>query len=159
MFEVRYISLGGYRLFGWLSIPRKDGPFPGLVQMPDYGSAVDIPYTSLRHDFVVLNASHRGQRYSDTPFQAHYPGLLTYGIGCPDTYILRGVYADALQAVGFLLDLPSVDPARIALAGAGLGGTLAVVAGAFRPQVTALAVDTPIMIGTPNALELTGAYP
>ncbi len=159
VYEARYNGLGGYRLFAWLSVPRGSGPFPGLVQMPDYGSAVDIPYTSLRHDVVVLNASYRGQRRSDTPFQASYPGLLTQGLGNSTAYILRRVYADALRAVDFLLTQSSVDPQRIAVAGAGLGGTLAIVAGAFRPQVRALAVDTPIMLGAPNAQKLTRAYP
>ena len=159
VFEVRYSSLGGYRLFGWLSIPKGDEPFPGLVQMPDYGSAVDIPFTPLRHDAVVLNAGHRGQRGSDTPFQAHYPGLLTHGLASSDTYILRGVYADAIRAVDLLLDQSAVDPRRVALAGSGLGGTLAVVAAAFRPQVAAIAVDTPIMTGPPEVVKLAGAYP
>ena len=160
VFEVRYSSLGSYRLFAWLSIPRGDGPFPALVQMPDYGSAVDIPFTSLRHDMVVLNASHRGQRRSDSPFQAHYPGLLTQGIGSSGTYILREVYADALRAVDLLLSRPSVDLQHIAVAGAGLGGTLAIASGAFRPQVRALAVDTPIMVGPSDALDRSGgAYP
>lgn len=160
VYEVRYNGLSGYRLCAWLSIPKGGGPFPGLVQMPDYGSAVDIPFTSLRHDVAVLNASHRGQRRSDTPFQAHYPGLLTQGIGNSSAYILRRVYADALRVVDFLLAQPAIDPRRVAVAGAGLGGTLALVAGAFRPQVRALAVDTPIMVGAPNAPELaSGAYP
>ena len=159
VFEVGYNGLGGYRLFAWLSVPLGDGPFPGLVQMPDYGSAVDIPFTPLRHEAVVLNPSHRGQRRSDTPFEAHSPGLLTQGIGNPDTYILRGVYADALRAVDFLLEQSVVDTRSVAVSGAGLGGTLALVAGCFREKVKALAVDTPIMIGPADALELAEAYP
>ena len=159
VFEVSYSSLGGYRLSAWLSVPRADGPFPGLVQMPDYGSGVDIPFTSLRHGVVLLNASHRGQRGSDIPFQAQYPGLLTHGIDRPDSYVLRGVYADALRAVDLLLDWSSVDPVRIAVAGVGLGGTMALSAGAFRPQVKALAVDVPIMVGPPEVVELADAYP
>lgn len=159
VFEVRYNGLGGYPLFAWLSLPRGDGPFPGVVQMPDYGSGVDIPYTSLRRHAVVLNASHRGQRRSDTPFQADYPGLLTHDIGSSGDYILKGVYADALRSIDLLQDQPAVDVQRMAAVGAGLGGTLALVAGAFRMRLRALAVDTPIMVGSPDALELADAYP
>ena len=134
VFEVRYTGLGGYRLFAWMSVPRGQGPFPALVQMPSYGSAVDIPYTSLRREAVVLDASHRGQRRSDTPFQAHYPGLLTEGIGIPHHYIMRGVYADALRAVDVVLPRDPVDSRLIAVSGSGLGGTLGLAAGAFRSQ-------------------------
>ena len=158
-YRVRYDSLDGYRLSGWLSIPRGDGPFPGLIQMPDYGSAVDIPFMSLRHDAVVFNPSHRGQRGSDEPFLARHPGLLIEGIGDPHTHILRGVYADALRAVDLLADRSDVDRQRMVLYGGGLGATLALVAGALRPRVRALAVDMPIMVGTPGALELADAYP
>ena len=58
-----------------------------------------------------------------------------------------------------ILEQSQVDTGRIALAGAGLGGTLALAAAAFRPQVVAIAVDTPIMIGVPGVLDLAGAYP
>ncbi len=160
VYYVHCNGLRGYRLFASLSIPTGDGPFPGLVQMPDYQSAVDIPFTPLRRDMVVLNATHRGQRGSETPFRASYPGLLTQGIGNSSSYILRRVYADALRMVDLLMAQPAVDCQRISVAGAGLGGTLALAAGAFRPHAKALAVDTPLMIGSPNALELAGdVYP
>ena len=160
VFELRYSGLGGYRLFSWLSIPHGDGPFPGLIQMPDYQSPVDIPSTSLRHHMVVLDPGHRGKRRNDTPFQAHYPGLLTEGIGHSDSYVLRGVYADAVRAVDLLLDQSQVDPGRIGVVGAGIGGTMGLVSAAFRPQVRALAVDMPLMIGPADALELAGeSYP
>ena len=160
VYHVHCSGLSGYRLFARVSIPTGDGPFPGLVQMPDYQSAVDIPFTPLRRDMVVLNATHRGQRGSEIPFRASYPGLLTQGIGNSSSYILRRVYADALRMVDFLMAHPAVDSQRIAVAGAGLGGTLALAAGAFRRHVKALAVDTPLMIGSPNALELAGdVYP
>ena len=160
VFELSYLGLGGYRLFSWLSVPQREGPFPGLIQMPDYQSPVDIPSTSLRQHMVVLDPGHRGKRRNDSPFQAHYPGLLTEGIGNSDTYVLRGVYADAVRAVDLLLDQSQVDPGRIAVAGAGIGGTMGLVAAAFRPQVRALAVDMPFMIGPEDALELAGeAYP
>ena len=159
VFQVRYRGLGGYQLFAWLSVPHGGGPFPGLVLMPDYASAVDINYMALRQEAAVLSPSYRGQRRCDTPFRASYPGLLTHGIEHPETCILREVYADALRGVDVILEQSQVDTGRIALAGAGLGGTLALAAAAFRPQVVAIAVDTPIMIGVPGVLDLAGAYP
>ena len=160
VYHVHCNGLGGYRLFARLSIPTGDGPFPGLVQMPDYQSAVDIPFTPLRRNMVVLNATHRGQRGSETPFRASYPGLLTQGIGNSSSYILRRIYADALRMLDLLAAQPAADPQRIAVAGAGLGGTMALVVGALRPHVKALAVDTPLMVGSSDAVELAGdAYP
>ena len=159
VYEVRYSGLGGYHLFAWLSIPRRDGPFPGLIQMPGYNSSVDMPYTPLRNDAVVLDPSYRGQRRSEIPFEAYYPGLLTEGIGNSDTYILRPIYADVLRAVDLLLEQTSVNPRRIAAIGEGLGGNLALVAGAYRNQMRALAVGTPLMVGSLDLSQMAVDYP
>ena len=159
MYEVRYSGLGGYRLFAWLSIPRRDGSFPALIQMPGYNSSVDFPYTPLRSDTVVLDPSYRGQRRSEIPFQAYYPGLLTEGIDDSATYILRSIYADVLRAVDVLLDQRRVDSQRIAANGEGLGGSLALMAGAFRDQIKALAVDTPLMVGSLDPSKFAVDYP
>ena len=37
-YNVRLTSIGPYRLFAYLSIPKGDGPFPALLNMPRYGS-------------------------------------------------------------------------------------------------------------------------
>jgi cephalosporin-C deacetylase len=46
VYRMHYDSLGGCRLFAWLSIPQGPGPFPALLRMPDYGSVHDIIYCS-----------------------------------------------------------------------------------------------------------------
>ena len=40
VFQVRYTSADGYRLFAWLSVPHGDGPFPAIVRMPDFSFAM-----------------------------------------------------------------------------------------------------------------------
>ena len=96
IYRMRYSSLGGYRLFAWLSVPSgsKGGPIPAVLRMPDYASVHDLIYTPLRHDAVLMNATYRGQRHSDTALQARYPGLLTEGIDRPETYLMRLVFGD-----------------------------------------------------------------
>ena len=159
VFRAHYTGLEGYRLFAWLSIPRRSGPFPALVRMPDYGSVHDIIYTPLRRDAIVMNPTHRGQRHSDSSFQAHYPGLLTEGIDRPESYVMRRVFADALRAVDVLLEQIEAEVTTLCLTGAGLGGSLAIATAARRPTVKAVAADTPIALGHPLALEAGTAYP
>ena len=48
VFQMRYTSADGFRLFAWLSVPHGDGPFPAVVRMPDYASVHDIVYTPMR---------------------------------------------------------------------------------------------------------------
>ena len=42
-YEVRLTSLGPYRIFGYLSVPTGDGPFPALLTTPRYGSVNNPP--------------------------------------------------------------------------------------------------------------------
>src|SRR5262249_10878656 len=41
-YGVRFTSIGPYRLFGFLSIPRGEGPFPTLLSLPRYQSVVEV---------------------------------------------------------------------------------------------------------------------
>lgn len=161
VYRMNYTGLDGYRLFAWLSVPRdnQSGNWPALLRMPDYGSVHDLIYTSLRHDAIVMNPTYRGQRHSDAKFQAEYPGLLTQGIGRRETFVMLRVFADALCSLQALLaqDQGRVDD--VAVAGAGLGGALALAVAARRPQVKAVAADTPLALGHPGVLEAASAYP
>ena len=160
VFQMRYMSAGGHRLFAWLSVPHGDGPFPALVRTPDYASVHDIIYTPLRERAVVMNATHRGQRNSDGQVRASYPGLLTDGIESAGTYTLFGAYADALQAVDVLRAQNVAElSGAVALTGSGLGASLALAAAARRPAVAAVAADTPIALGHAAALESGLGYP
>lgn len=160
VFRMRYTGTDGHRLFAWFSVPRGDGPFPALVRMPDYASVHDIIYTPLRQRVVVMNATHRGQRNSDGLVRASYPGLLTEGIESAETYTVFGAYADALRAVDVLNTQPAAELSGVvALAGSGLGASLALATAARRPGVSAVAADTPLALGHPAGLEPELGYP
>lgn len=159
VFQMRYTSADGFRLFAWLSVPHGNGPFPAVVRMPDYGSVHDIVYTSLRERAVVMNPTYRGQRNSDQVFQAEYPGLLTEGIEDMETYVMRRVYADALRGFDALLEQKQALLGDIAVTGAGLGGALALAIAARRLPVTAVAANTPMALGNPESLKPGLAYP
>ena len=164
VFRMRYTGTGGHRLFAWLSIPKEfgpysDGSFPALVRMPDYASVHDIVYTPLRNHVVVMNATHRGQRNSDSQVRASYPGLLTDGIESSDTYTLFGAYADALRAVDVLGMQNAATVDTVTLMGAGLGASLALATAARRSGVSAVAADTPLALGHSAGLEAGLGYP
>ena len=160
VYRLRYTGLDGYRLFCWLSAPvSANGPVPALLRMPDYGSVHDIVYTPIRSAALVMNATQRGQRESESVFQANYPGLLTLGIDRQETYVMMRVFADALRAVDALLGQTLAEVGPIALTGNGLGGALSLLAAARRPRITAVAADTPLALGHPDLLEHDLAYP
>jgi cephalosporin-C deacetylase len=133
-YEVRLTSLGPYRIFGYLSVPTGEGPFPALLTTPRHGSVNNPPHYNDRLRYVTLTIAHRGQRTADTPYAAAYPGLLTDGIADATRYVYRGIVADCLRAAEFLTGLPGVDPSRVAV----VGDDLAVLTAARRPVFAAL---------------------
>ena len=159
VYQMRYTSADGFRLFAWLSVPKGRGPFPAIVRMPDYGSVHDIVYTSLRERAVVMNATFRGQRQSDQVFQAQFPGLLTEGIEEPETYVMRRVFADILRGIDALSVQGQAQLREVALIGNGLGGALALAGAAQRRPVHAVAASIPLALGNPVSLAPGLGYP
>src|SRR5918911_4324978 len=155
VYALRLTSLGPYRIFGYLSVPAGNGPFPGLLVAPHYGSVNHLPHLDDRQRYVTLILMHRGQRLADQPFAAAYPGLLTLGIEDPGTYIYRGIVADCLRGAEFLQSLQSVDASRVAIT----GDDLALIAAARRPGFAAVHAAGFLFYGLMQARECTEAYP
>ena len=159
VYGVRLTSSGPYRIFGYLSIPKGNGPFPARYFLPRYGSVSDLvpqgTANGQRRHYVTFSICVRGQRRADSPYAASFPGQLTDGIDDPATYIYRGIVADCCRGLEYLAQRPEVDTGRIAA----IGTDLALITAALCPRVTHL-VSTPVIHH--RALEraaTTQAYP
>ncbi|MBI3971817.1 MAG: acetylxylan esterase [Chloroflexi bacterium] len=114
VYAARFTSIGPYRLFAYYAVPSGaeagEGPWGVDVRLPGYASVVGVPVGGLDRRWsgnrAVLQLCHRGQRLSDRPYAAAFPGLLTDGIESPETYVWRGIVADACRAVDFVLTRP-----------------------------------------------------
>src|SRR2546425_5324216 len=119
LYGVRLTSRGPYRLFGYLSIPTGDGPFPAIYYAPKYQSVLEIiPQGTAnlqRSAYITFALAGRGQRNADTPYAAMFPGLLTEGIGTATSYVFRGIVADSVRGLEFLLTRRELDTARVVL--------------------------------------------
>ena len=156
---VRLTSLGPYRIFGYLSIPRGAGPFPARYYLPRYQSVLEpIPQGSangLRSQYVTLSLAARGQRNSDRPLAASFPGWLTHDIHDLQAYIFRGVVADCCRGLEYLVSLPEVDGGRIAA----VGNDLALIVAALSPQVTHVVCTPALFYATEEVAPRTNQYP
>lgn len=135
-YGVTLTSLGRYQIFAWYSVPKGRGPFPAVLQTPGYGSVVHVPPYERRQRYAVLALCHRGQRRSDLPYAATYPGLLTDKVDDAREYVWRSIVADCVKSFDFLLGRREVDKRRIAV----VGNDLAAITAALRPQGAALLV-------------------
>ena len=155
MYGVRLTSIGPYRIFCYYSVPHGGGPFPAIVRCPEYASVGLVPPYEERRSFVCLSVCARGQRLSDKPFAAAFPGLLTEGIDDPASYVYRGIFADTCRAIDFLLDRPEVDSRRIAV----VGSDAAIAAAALRHTVSVLMASAPNLYDIVARAACTDEYP
>ena len=120
-YSVHLSSVGPYRIFGYLSIPNGEGPFPARCYLPRYATAVEpIPQgapNALRGRYVVLSVGVRGSRMAGQPYTADIPGWYTDGIDDPQSYVFRGIVADCCRGLEYLVSRPEVDSNRVVAIG------------------------------------------
>jgi cephalosporin-C deacetylase len=159
LYGVRLTSLGPYRLFGYLSIPAGRGPFPVIYYAPKYQSVLEIvPQGTAnlqRSRYVTFSLAGRGQRNADTPYAAMFPGLLTEGIDDAASYVFRGIAADTVRGLQFLLTRHDVDTARVVV----VGNDLALIAAALAPGATHVVTTPALFYKTAALAPRSQAYP
>jgi len=120
VFEIEFDSFAGFRVGGWLTVP-KTGPIAhGLIAGHGYGGREEPSYSS---GAVTLAPCARGFHRSarpDLPGEALHHVLR--GIESRDDYILRGCVADLWAAATALLELFPELAGHLHYAGTSFGG-------------------------------------
>lgn len=159
-YAVRYTGIGPYRLFGYLSVPKGEGPFPAILTMPGYQSVVEVlsqgDPNEKRGRYVVFSAAARGQRNADRPYAAPIPGMFTEGIEDPATYLFRGYLADCCRAVDYLVSRPEVDRKRVAGV---VMNDLPILTAGLRTGLTHLVASPSFFYGAMDRAARTEDYP
>jgi cephalosporin-C deacetylase len=159
LYGVRLTSLGPSRLYGYLSIPAGAGPFPAIYYTPKYQSVLEIiPQGTAnlqRSRYVTFALAGRGQRNSDTPYAAMFPGQLTDGIDNAESYVFRGVVADSVRGLEFLLGRREVDNARVVV----VGNDVALITAGLAGGATHVAATPALFYDTAALAPKSQAYP
>jgi cephalosporin-C deacetylase len=159
LYGVRLTSLGPYRLFGYLSVPTGKGPFPAIYYAPKYQSVLEIiPQGTAnlqRSAYITFALAGRGQRNSDTPYAAMFPGFLTEGIDDAESYIFRGIAADSVRGLEFLRTRPELDRSRVVV----VGNDLALITAALHSGATYVVTTPALFYRTAELAPKTQAYP
>ena len=158
--QATYRSLGGLEISTWYCVPTEgEGPFPAIIIFPGYKSEPALFRDWAGNGVITLSVAVRGKLRSNSDFNPGYPGLLTHGIESRDTYGYRGVIADSIRSVDFLLSRPEVDSQRIFACGTSQGGGLTLITAALRPEIKAGASGYPFLCCFPESMRMLRSYP
>lgn len=159
LYGVHLTSVGPYRIFAYLSIPVGTGPFPAIYYTPKYQSVLEIipQGTSIwqRCHYITFSLAARGQRNADQPYAASFPGLLTDGIEDAASYRFRGVVADSVRGLEYLMTRSELDPSRVVA----LGNDIALITAALHPGATNVVTSPALFYNTAELAPATQAYP
>ena len=159
LYGVHMSSIGPYKIYGYLSVPKGDGPFPVIYYVPKNASVLEIipqgTSNQKRSRYITFSVACRGMRTSDSPYSAMYPGQLTDGIESMSTYVYRGIVADTLRGLDFLLTFPHINKSSIVA----WGNDNALLAGALHGAVTHIVSTPSFLYDSIQQASQTSSYP
>jgi cephalosporin-C deacetylase len=134
--DIIYTSTDGFRIGGWLLLPREGAVSRGLVVGHGYGGRdrpdFDIPVT----ETAVLFPCFRGlSRSSRPPISSDPAWHVLHDIDKPDRYILGGCVADLWVSVSVLTGLYPALEGRVGYSGMSFGGGIGALAIAFDRRI------------------------
>jgi len=143
VFDVAFTSLGGFRLGGWLTVPRDRPPTRGFVVNHGYGGR-DAPDAWLPDDTAAaIFPCARGLSRSARPDIGAVAALhVLHGIAHRETYIHRGCVADVWAALRALQEhFPSLT--RFDYIGSSFGGGIGALAAPWEPAFARVFLGVP----------------
>jgi len=142
----------GTRVYGILSIPKKEGKYPALLRVP--GAGVRAYYgdaATADKDIITLEIGIHGvpvimdpSVYTDLGNGA-LNGYPSYNLDDKDKFYYKKVYLGCVRANDFLTSLPQFDGQNLAVTGGSQGGALSIITAALDPRVKWLGAFYPAL--------------
>ncbi|RYF79261.1 MAG: acetylxylan esterase, partial [Chitinophagaceae bacterium] len=142
----------GARLYGMLSLPKKAGKYPALLQVPGAGIRPYAPNITLAElgviTFVIgihgVPVNMPGEVYSDLAAGA-LSGYMHLNLDHRDRFYYKRVYMGCVRANDFIFSLPQFDGKNLAVMGGSQGGALSIVTAALDSRVNHLVAYYPAL--------------
>jgi cephalosporin-C deacetylase-like acetyl esterase len=149
----------GSRIYGILSVPKKEGKYPAILIVPGAGirpySSDPIIYNHLmrtaRHEFITLEIGIHGipvnldQRVYNNLSAGALSSYWTVKMNDKNTHYYKRVFIGCVKAVDFIFSLPEFDGINVAVTGGSQGGALSITTAALDKRIKYVAGLYPAM--------------
>lgn len=140
----------GSRMYGILIVPKKEGKYPAILQVPGAGIR---PYNGVNFgdDVITLEIGIHG-----IPVNMPYEVYNNLGAGALNNYMginkndrnshyYKRVYLGCVRAVDFIYSLPEFDGSTVGVTGGSQGGALSIVTAGLDSRIKFLAALYPAL--------------
>ncbi|AKD02612.1 acetylxylan esterase [Pontibacter korlensis] len=162
----------GNFVYGYLTIPKKEGKFPVVFSPPGAGikpmnPSKDIFYAEngvIRFDMEIhgIRPDLDAATYAEVSraFGRGNNSYLVNGLENRDSYYMKKVYLSCVRALDYLTTLPEWDGKNLIAQGGSQGGALAIVTAGLDERITACAANHPALSDMAGyKANRTGGYP
>lgn len=154
--NVYHVNLQNYRvntrLYGILCMPKKEGKYPAILQVPGAGAR---PYTgdiaNAEKGFITFQIGIHGVPVNmdvsvyNNMMAGPIAGYWNYNLDDKDRYYYKRVYLGCVRANDFIVTLPQFDGTNLAVTGGSQGGALSIITAALDSRVKYLAAYYPAL--------------
>lgn len=151
VYHISYRNINGTRMYGMLTMPAKEGKYPGILRFPGAGigeKGGDITHAA--QGAIILEMGIHGipVNYKENIYNDLGEGPLkdypTQNMDNRDTYYYKRVYLGCVKGIDFLLGLPQCN-GNIGTFGGSQGGALSIVTSALDKRVKAAVAYFPAL--------------
>jgi cephalosporin-C deacetylase-like acetyl esterase len=169
--NVYHVNLQNYRLgsrlYGILCVPKKEGKYPALLQVPGAGvRAYGGDIATAEKGIITFQIGIHGvpvdmmpSVYTDLGAGA-LSGYFNYNMDDKDRFYYKRVYLGCVRANDFLTSLPQYDGSNLAVTGGSQGGALSIITTALDSRVKSLGAFYPALSDVTGYLfDRAGGWP
>lgn len=153
VYRISLANVDGARVYGWLGVPKRDGPHPAMLQVPGAGVYPIGPgAVGMAGDGFLAIAISVHNYEIDTPKERcdelnanELAGYPHQGRESRDTYYFRRVFLGCVRVIDYLTSRDDWDGKTMIVTGSSQGGALSIVTAGLDPRVTGAAANVPAL--------------
>ena len=169
--NVYHVNLQNYRLgarlYGILCVPKKEGKYPALLQVPGAGvRAYGGDIATAEKGVITFQIGIHGVPVDMNPTvytdlgAGPLSGYFNYNMDDKDRFYYKRVYLGCVRANDFLTSLPQYDGTNLAVTGGSQGGALSIITTALDSRVKSLGAFYPALSDVTGYLfDRAGGWP
>lgn len=152
VYVVNVQGYGNSRLYGMLAVPKKEGKYPAVLQVPGAGIRPYFPDLEVADQgVIVFTIGIHGIPVDMQPVvydnlnNGALKGYFFFNADNKDRYYYKRVYLNCVRANDVIASLPQFDGVNLAVSGNSQGGALSIITAALDNRVKHLAAVHPAL--------------